>query len=37
MSGGSFNYLCFKYAYELIEREVEIKDMADALADGGNK
>jgi hypothetical protein len=35
MSGGSFDYLCFKEIDELFNRESSIEDMADALAQLG--
>ena len=35
MSGGSFNYLCFKDPHEMFERMDDIEQMADALAELG--
>ena len=35
MSGGSFEYLCYKDIDELFNVESSVEDMADALADLG--
>ena len=35
MSGGSYNYLCFRDADELVEREKDLQEMADRLAELG--
>ena len=31
MSGGSYNYLCFKEAYEIHEHRQDLNDMRDRL------
>lgn len=35
MSGGSFNYLCWAMAGELVQKRSDISDMVRALADDG--
>jgi hypothetical protein len=35
MSGGTFDYLCYKSAGELLEADHELQSMADALAELG--
>lgn len=35
MSGGSYNYLCYKDAYEIHEKTEELNDMRDRLIELG--
>ncbi|ALO79583.1 hypothetical protein HOBO_176 [Bacillus phage Hobo] len=39
MSGGSFNYLCYKQTYELFDEEnlIELENMATSLIELGHK